>query len=171
MPWSERIDYALILAYFIAPAWAANMAAPLVVYWQGWNAPVSRRLFGDHKTVMGIVFALCAALLATALQALIGLPVALVDYHHWALLGVGFGAGAMGGDLLKSFCKRRAGIRAGAPWVPFDQIDFVIGALALVAPFSRVTIHDALIIVIMTFAGDLAVNRLAFAAGIKSTPW
>ena len=171
MPWSERVDYALILAYFIAPAWAANMAAPLVVYWQGWNAPVSMRFFGDHKTVMGIVFALVAAVLATALQAFIDLPVGLVDYHHWALLGIGFGAGAMGGDLVKSFFKRRAGIRPGEPWIPFDQIDFVVGALLLIAPFSRVTVNDASIIVIMTFAGDLAVNRIAFRAGIKSTRW
>jgi hypothetical protein len=32
-------------------------------------------------------------------------------------------------DSVKSFVKRRVGIAPGAPWIPFDQLDFVIGAL------------------------------------------
>jgi CDP-2,3-bis-(O-geranylgeranyl)-sn-glycerol synthase len=34
---------ALELLYFMAPAYAANMASPFTRYWRGWNGPLSRR--------------------------------------------------------------------------------------------------------------------------------
>jgi CDP-2,3-bis-(O-geranylgeranyl)-sn-glycerol synthase len=38
----------------------------------------------------------------------------------------------MSGDALKSLVKRRVGIAPGAPWIPWDQLDFALGALVLV---------------------------------------
>lgn len=161
----------LHLLYFMAPAYFANMAPPFVRYWKGWNRPIHARSLGDHKTVVGYVLGVLAALVITAAQGAIDAPFALVDYAHWPWLGLAFGVGAMTGDSLKSYFKRRRGVPPGARWVPFDQLDFVAGALLLVGPFARLGWTDIVLILAMSLAGDIGVNRAAFRLGIKSTPW
>ena len=37
--------------------------------------------------------------------------------------------GALIGDIIESFFKRRIGKGRGEDWIPFDQIDFILGAL------------------------------------------
>ncbi|KAA0006124.1 MAG: CDP-archaeol synthase, partial [Thermoplasmata archaeon] len=39
--------------------------------------------------------------------------------------------GALLGDIVESFFKRRVGKERGEDWIPFDQVDFLIGALIL----------------------------------------
>jgi len=39
--------------------------------------------------------------------------------------------GALLGDIVESFFKRRKGIERGKDWIPFDQLDFIIGVLFL----------------------------------------
>src|SRR4051812_27852644 len=56
------------------------------------------------------------------------------------LLGAWIGLGALSGDLVKSFAKRRRGILPGQAWIPFDQIDWLLGALAFAAPVLRLSV-------------------------------
>lgn len=161
----------LALLYFMLPAYLANMAPPLLRFWHGWNRPLHARLLGAHKTVLGIVVGVVAALLATALQAWLAAPWSLVDYHRWPWLGFAFGIGALGGDALKSLLKRRLGMAPGQRWVPFDQLDFVVGSLLLAGPAAHLSWLDALQVLVISFLGDLMVNRLAWRLGIKRTPW
>lgn len=168
---NELALHLLQLLYFMAPAYLANMASPLASRWTGWNRPIHARLLGSHKTVVGSASCVVVGVLVTALQAWIDAPIDLVDYSRWPWLGLGFGVGATAGDVLKSLVKRRLRIAPGAPWIPFDQIDFALGALVLVGPAAGLSGIDVLLILIATFAGDLAVNRLAFRLGIKDTPW
>ena len=37
--------------------------------------------------------------------------------------------GALLGDVIESFFKRRVGKDRGQDWIPFDQLDFLVGAL------------------------------------------
>jgi CDP-2,3-bis-(O-geranylgeranyl)-sn-glycerol synthase len=39
--------------------------------------------------------------------------------------------GALFGDIIESFFKRRLGKERGENWIPFDQLDFIVGALIL----------------------------------------
>ncbi|HVC17962.1 MAG TPA: CDP-archaeol synthase, partial [Rhodanobacter sp.] len=159
------------LLYFMAPAYLANMAPPFVRYWKGWNRPINERLLGSHKTVIGFALGVAAGVLATGVQAALALPMSRLDYAAWPLLGLGFGLGAMAGDSLKSLLKRRLRITPGQPWVPFDQVDFVLGALVLVAPWARLSWFEVLLILVGSFLAGLLVNRLAFRLGIKGSPW
>lgn len=159
------------LLYFMAPVYLANMAPPFVRYWKGWNRPIHARALGDHKTVLGYALGVVAAVMATAVQAAIDVPSALVDYAHWPGLGLAFGVGAMTGDCLKSYFKRRRGVPPGARWIPFDQLDFVAGALLIVGPFADLAWTDVMVILIVTLLGDIAVNRVAYRLGIKTSPW
>jgi CDP-2,3-bis-(O-geranylgeranyl)-sn-glycerol synthase len=79
--------------------------------------------------------------------------------------------GAVGGDLLKSFLKRRRRIPPGARWIPADQLDFVIGAIALIAPFAHLTWSDVVAVLLVSFVADIAVNQVAFRLQIRETPW
>ena len=117
------------LMYFMAPAYVANMTPPLVRYWRGWNRPISERWLGSHKTVVGFGAGVLAAVVVTLVQSRIAWPGGPVADDHWIALGLRFGAGAMGGDAAKSFVKRRLGIAPGKSWIPWDQLDFVLGAL------------------------------------------
>jgi CDP-2,3-bis-(O-geranylgeranyl)-sn-glycerol synthase len=159
------------LLYFMAPAYLANMAPPFMRFWKGWNRPIHARLLGTHKTVLGFVLGVAVALLVTAAQAALALPVSRIDYRWWPLAGLGFGVGAMAGDAVKSLFKRRRGVAPGKPWMPWDQLDFVIGALLLVGVPGGLSGAEVSLILIVTFVGDLAVNRLAFRIGIKDSPW
>lgn len=168
---SDPAGHLLALAYFMAPAYLANMAPPFVRFWKGWNRPIHARTLGTHKTVVGFALGVAVAALATAAQAAIDRPGALVDYAHWPWLGLGFGFGAMAGDAIKSYFKRRRGVAPGAPWIPFDQLDFVLGSLLLVGPFARLGMGDVLAILALSLVGDVIVNRIAWHLGIKSSPW
>lgn len=155
------------LLYFMAPAYAANMAPPFVRYWRGWNRPISRRWLGTHKTVVGFGLGVVAAVVATFIQSRIGWDGALVAYEHWATLGLRFGVGAMAGDVAKSFVKRRAGIAPGDPWIPWDQIDFVLGALTLVWGAAALSWADLVIVLLLSGIGHVLVNRLGYWLGIR----
>lgn len=161
----------LQVLYLMAPAYAANMAPPFLRFWHGWNPPLQRHLFGAHKTVLGFAAGVAAGLAAAWLQARIGWAHARIAPADWAATGLALGFGAMAGDTLKSFCKRRTGRAPGTPWPPFDQLDFVAGALLLVAPWVDLRADEVALVLGLSFLGDLLVNRLAFRLGIKDTPW
>jgi CDP-2,3-bis-(O-geranylgeranyl)-sn-glycerol synthase len=159
------------MLYLMAPAYLANMTPPFTRFWRGWNRPISERRLGSHKTVVGAVAGVLVAELAALLQSRVGWDGGIVDYRQWPLIGLLLGAGAMGGDMTKSYFKRRLGIEPGARWIPADQLDFAVGALVLVAPLARITWHDVALTLAITFVADLAVNQIAFRMGVRDTQW
>lgn len=113
-----------------------------------------------------------AAAVATAfLQSLAGGPGIVEESGRWLSLGLLLGLGAVSGDAVKSFFKRRLGIAPGRPWVPFDQLDFQVGALLLAGHRARLSGTDIALILLLGFAGHLAVNRIAWWLKIKDTKW
>jgi CDP-2,3-bis-(O-geranylgeranyl)-sn-glycerol synthase len=46
--------------------------------------------------------------------------------------------GALLGDVIESFFKRRIGKDRGQDWIPFDQLDFLIGALTFSLLMSEI---------------------------------
>jgi CDP-2,3-bis-(O-geranylgeranyl)-sn-glycerol synthase len=159
------------LVYLMAPAYVANMAPPFVRFWHGWNRPISERWLGSHKTAVGALAGVGAALIVSFNQARLHWRGSLVDYAHWLAIGVLLGAGAMGGDLLKSLLKRRCGIAPGARWIPADQLDFAVGALILIQPRAHLSWADIALILAVTFIADITVNQVAFRLGVRDTAW
>jgi CDP-diglyceride synthetase len=165
------MSHLLALMYLMLPAYLANMAPPFTRYWPGWNRPISRSSLGDHKTVVGFCAGIGAAMITTFVQFKVNWDHGLLPYREWPLLGLAFGIGAMGGDSLKSLVKRRHGIPPGRPWIPMDQLDFVVGSLLLIVPVANVTWVDITIILVVSFFGDVVVNHLSYALGIRDTKW
>lgn len=168
---AEFIGHLLQLAYLMLPAYAANMAPPFTRFWPGWNRPIHAAALGSHKTIVGFMAGVFAGVLTTGAQAALHAPAPLLDYANWPWLGLGFGAGAMSGDCVKSYFKRRRNIAPGHPWIPFDQLDFVVGSLVIVVPFARIGTVDVISILAISLLGDIAVNRAAYRLGIKTSPW
>ncbi|MFB6109633.1 MAG: CDP-2,3-bis-(O-geranylgeranyl)-sn-glycerol synthase [Halodesulfurarchaeum sp.] len=166
------------------PAYVPNNAAVL----GGGGPPIDggrtvrgTRLLGDGKTwrgtAAGIGAGIAVGLLLEGLRAPASalLGVDLPGFSAGALLALP--TGAMLGDVLASFLKRRAG-RARGRFVPgLDQLDFVVGALlltALVDPawFGAVFTPPVLVVVLLlTPALHLSTNAIAYWLGLKDEPW
>ena len=140
------MGYEIILQalWLVLPAYIANASALLV----GGGTPIDfgknwrdgRRILGDGKTWRGLISGAFVGLTGG-----FGLSVAAkyINMSDFAFLGLndftGFPLmipiigsicfGALLGDIIKSFFKRRIGKRRGEDWIPFDQIDFVLGVL------------------------------------------
>ena len=170
--------------YFIVPAYLANMAPVIIRKNIPWLAiPVDfgknlgkNRIFGEHKTYRGLIFGVLFAIIASYLQFLLHnadffARLELVDYSNWLLLGFLLGFGAMIGDLAKSFFKRRLNFAPGKPFIPFDQMDFIIGALIFSYPLARLSLENILVILALSFVLHIIVNHIAFYTGIRKEKW
>ncbi len=158
--------------YFFLPAYIANIMPVLLKKVPFLEKPVSKENFGTHKTWRGIVVAILAGGLVFWLQKLAFVAGfrswALIEYSKFSiLLGFLMGAGAILGDLVKSYYKRKAEIKEGDNWVPFDQIDFVIGGLIgaffVYVPKAEVT----LILVLLSPLLHVLFNMIGY--GLKLT--
>ena len=161
----------LQVLYLMAPVYAANMAAPFARVLPGVPRPISERWLGSHKTWRGCLLAVLASTLTAWVQARLHWTGDLIAYDDWFHLGVLCGVAAMAGDSAKSFVKRRLGIAAGDPWIPADQLDYVIAGLLALSIWHRFGWTDVAIVVAISFVGSLLVNRLSARLGIKSTIW
>jgi CDP-2,3-bis-(O-geranylgeranyl)-sn-glycerol synthase len=139
---------AIYVIWIFLPAGLANMAPIFAAHWHilpGLNKPLdfgktfrNKRLLGDHKTIRGFVVGWFSAVTLVLIQAVLYENInffqynsQFVNYHNLSLLawGTALSLGALGGDAIKSFFKRQINIDPGKSWVPFDQIDYVIGTL------------------------------------------
>jgi CDP-2,3-bis-(O-geranylgeranyl)-sn-glycerol synthase len=159
------------LAYLMLPVYLANMAAPFARHWSGWNRPISRRWLGAHKTVVGFGLGVATAVAVAFVQYRVRWSGSVISYDHWLVLGLGCGIGALGGDSIKSFIKRQLGITPGQPWIPADQLDFIVGGLAVLSFWARLSWLDVLSILSLSFVGDVVVNHVAYYLRIRDTKW
>lgn len=154
------------IAWLIALFGVANMA-PVIFGWiPVLGAPVDfgrhyrgQRIFGVHKTWRGIVLAVIWGFIFFLIQRYLYEQVSwfrqisLFNYQTAPVyLGALAGFGAITGDLIKSFFKRRARIAPGSPWLPFDQIDYILGGLAAVAFVYFPNWYEAALFVLLGFS-------------------
>ncbi|OGY37245.1 MAG: hypothetical protein A3E36_00970 [Candidatus Andersenbacteria bacterium RIFCSPHIGHO2_12_FULL_45_11b] len=163
------------VVWIYAPAMVANMAPIFAAKWNmlPWlNRPLDfgvrvrgGRLFGSHKTLRGVVVALFAGALTGMLQAIIIHQEILAG----AFVGAVFGFGAIAGDAIKSFFKRRLRVAPGARWFPFDQIDFVIGATITGMFFVHISLPIFIIAVIGIGIASYVASFVGVALHFKKT--
>ncbi|MDP3790234.1 MAG: CDP-archaeol synthase [Candidatus Omnitrophota bacterium] len=149
----------------------AKIAIPIDsgVKWRG------KEILGKNKTWRGLLVGIVTGILVSGIQAILFFNTdffkanTLVDYGkvNFILLGASFGGGALAGDLVKSFIKRRLDKPSGKPWFPWDQLDWIVGAIILSSivfiPPAKVAIVTALLYVGVHLCSDRIVCRM----GIK----
>ena len=156
--------------WFILPAYVAN-ATPVVL---GGGKPIDagkkftdgRPIFGAGKTVQGFVAGLAAGTFVGLLQG-----IAEGTLLHFIALGFLLALGALLGDLLGSFVKRRLGIERGGAAPGLDQLSFVIVALLAASPLALPSWEIVLTIIIITLPIHLATNFGGYKLGLKSRPY
>lgn len=118
---------------------------------------------GSHKTVRGFFAGILAG-------TIIGLVESIFD-ERLLLGGFMIALGAVLGDLLGAFLKRRLNVVPGKPFPILDQLDFVFGGLALGFYFFTLSWVSILVVLIVTPPIHLATNYGAYLLGIKKTQW
>ncbi len=165
----ELLNIICNAVWFILPAYVAN-ATPVVL---GGGFPVDfnkkmpdgNRILGDGKTVRGLV----AGLLG-------GTLIGFIQSFYWGRPGgwevaVLLSVGALFGDLIGSFVKRRCGLARGEPMPVLDQLEFIVfallvGSLRMFPGWDKVTV-----LLLLTPLIHIGTNVLGYKAGLKSEPY
>jgi len=158
---------------YILPAYCAN-GAPVIF---GGGRPLDfgkrfldgRPIFGSHKTIRGFISGLTIGTFVGLIQWIFGANVPHLKVG--VPLGFALSLGAMIGDLLGSFIKRRLNLKPGASLPIIDQMSFVVVALAFGSLIEPPTPTEVIIILLLTGLLHLLTNRIAYHLRIKGIPW
>ena len=178
------LETVVVAFWAMLPAYVPNNAAVLA----GGGRPIDggrtwrgARLLGDGKTwrgtvagiTTGVVLAVALSVVAGDVSAAVGVDVP--SFPITAALGLA--AGAMLGDILASFLKRRTGRERGAMFPLVDQLDFVAVSLPLTALLAWEWFRDVftpeviLVVLVITPVLHLVTNGIGYALGVKDEPW
>jgi CDP-2,3-bis-(O-geranylgeranyl)-sn-glycerol synthase len=163
------------------PAYMANMA-PIFVKnsFKFLAKPIDRGvkyhgkpLFGKNKTWRGLIFGTLYGIGTAYLQYRFPNSLVLINYDSWLIFGALMGFGAIFGDLIESYIKRRVGIKPGHRFVPWDQMDFTIGALLLSAYFipGDIRLKVVLTLLIISPLLHILTNHVAFYLKLRNEKW
>jgi hypothetical protein len=78
--------------------------------------------------------------------------------------------GALGGDALKSFFKRQLEISPGEIWIPFDQVDYVLGGIAGTALYVRLNWRQYLLLLVIWTALHPLATSIGYLLKLKDRP-
>jgi len=179
--------------WFILPAYMANSIANDVAhirFLEKYSAPMDMglkwrgvRIFGENKTWRGLIFGVSAASVTGLLQQNLSGRAALLLSEHLSLttalnlpemplkLAFLLGLGAMLGDAVKSFFKRRMGIQSGQPAPLLDQLDYIFGAFFFAWLITPINLDYFALIIIITVPLHLLANFVAWLLKLKRVPW
>jgi len=168
------IDVAAAM-WFIFPAYCAN-AAPVIF---GGGKPMDfgkkfvdgKPFLGSHKTFRGFLAGIIVGTLVGAAQTVIFEQVLFQyspQFEYSILLGFVLSLGALTGDLIESFIKRRLNRSPGSSLPVADQIDFILGAFLFSIPVSFPSLVSALIILLITIPIHLLTNLGAALLNMKN---
>ena len=171
--------------YFMLPAYVANLSGLAF----GGGTPIDggknyrdgRRMIGNgvtwkgfqNGTILGTAVGVILGIIGTFFGDLSVLTGGIIDLHVYdsvfggLILGFLMAFGALFGDLVGSFLKRRIGLQSGEPAPFMDQLDFVIGALVFSLLLVQISWKFFLIIAILSLILHLGSNTFAYLVGIK----
>lgn len=179
---SNAVNLIIVSVTYFLPALIAN-ALPVVFIGKvikrktpldmGRNFIDGRRLLGPNKTVEGFLIGVIGGLIVGLIY-----YVALLRNPCIILYGLLMGLGAMIGDSVNSFIKRRLNIPSGDPFIPLDQLSFILFSYLLVkvTGIDGLSIglinlyHLSIIIVVVMIAHPLS-NLIAYLLKLKDKPW
>lgn len=174
--------------WFFLPAGIANMTpvfAAHIPFLKKYSYPLDfykkingKRIFGDHKTIRGIILGIFMGIVSVLLQQYLYSQFSLLRDISWLnysntqplILGGLLGLGALSGDLFKSFLKRQLNITEGSSWIPFDQLDYIFGGLIFSSLYVSLSIKTYLVIIALYFALHILTTIIGFHLRLKEQP-
>lgn len=182
----DLLNLIIYSIYLMIPAYLANGSAlvlgggtPLDFGCDAWD---NRRITGDGVTWRGVIG---GGLFGMIIGGLLGL---LANYgigqYYFMIassqitflsgfipqglfLGFLLGFGALIGDSVGSFIKRRLNFERGKPVPLLDQLDFVIMSLIFISPIVNLSLEIIIIILVISIFLHLGANMFAYLIHIK----
>ena len=184
----DILTFILACFYFFLPAYFTNMTPPLARRANALiflDVPVdfgkkflSQPIFGKNKCWRGVILGIIIGILVSGFQLwLYQFPaiqrISLINYQKINIWAFGFliSAGAVFGDLLFAFIKRRLRLEPGARFIPFDQTNYVIGAAIFLTPYLKINILIWIVLFILTLLLHIVANRLGYCLGLHKNKW
>ena len=155
---------------FVFPAYCAN-ATPVLAGGGtkmdfGRNFIDGKRIFGDNKTFRGFFFGWGVGILVGLVEG------SVFGFQNYTILfSLLIPLGALIGDLIGAFLKRRLGIKPGGLLPIVDQVDFVVGAIIFSIPLAIITWELAVTVLLITPPIHLFTNFVAYKMKLKKNPW
>lgn len=164
--------------WFILPAYAANVFPPFMkgVRPLDFSKNIGRyRILGDGKTFEGTLAGIAFGVFVGSMQ--------IQFYSHFQrLAGVELiqhtlplvfllSFGAIFGDIIGAFIKRRLGLPRGYPAPLLDQLDFLLFALLLSSAFVRISTGMLVMLLVITPILHKAINIVGYYIKLKKHPW
>lgn len=157
---------------FILPCYIANATPVILKNIFPFKTPIDfgkkffdgMRILGDGKTYEGFISGVIVG-------SLIGTILTYFDLHtiHGSIV---LSVGAMLGDCLGSFIKRRFKIPRGKALPLLDQLTFVITALALYNfLIASISLEYYVLSILITLPLHLLTNYIAYIIKLKEVPW
>jgi CDP-2,3-bis-(O-geranylgeranyl)-sn-glycerol synthase len=174
--------------WFILPAMWSNMAplwAKKMPFLERFDRPIdgnkklnNKPILGRNKTyrgfIAGVGFAVCIGFIQWAVSETFtpfnNLEFTPLGFWQYILLSTLLGFGALAGDAVESFFKRRLEIPSGKSWVPLDQIDYVIGACMFAAPVVILSPAQYLVASLVGALLHPAATIVGWKLGLKDAP-
>jgi CDP-2,3-bis-(O-geranylgeranyl)-sn-glycerol synthase len=152
---------------YLIPAYISNSSCALAVkipFVKKHNKPIHPKLLGTHKTWAGLI-------LGTLIGTILGFAIYIfTEFGSFTLAFLG-AFGALIGDSIKSFFKRRLNIASGQPFIPFDQIDLVVGSLILQSVITPIPNYVIVLGLLITPILHLGSNIIAYKLKLKEVWW
>ncbi len=126
-----------------------------------------RRVLGDSKSWEGLLSGIIAGLITSLLQYFIE------DSSIVIVRGFILSIGAMAGDIIGAFIKRRIGLKPGEPLPIVDQLMFIVIALSLAISLNliKITLVQFIFVLLLTFFLHIITNYIAYKLNLKDVPW
>ncbi len=183
-----NLKFIISCLYFFLPAYFTNMTPPILAKKNLFNFLAIRvdfgkkflgnDIFGSHKTWRGVIFGLLVGILFSFFQKFLYQfsffqKISLIDYSKINILLFGFliSGGALFGDLLFAFIKRRLKLQPGAIFFPFDQINYIIGASIFLTPIFKIKIEVWFLLLILTPILHILTTHIGFYLNLTKSKW
>jgi len=168
-------DFAIELLLFAIPLYVSN-AVPVLI---GGLTPIDfgknffdgRRLFGEGETFRGFAIGVLSGWGVALLTQFCLLNFTNFPVPQTLFFGLLVAFGALFGDLVGSFAKRRLRIKRGDPVFLLDQLDFVAGGILFGSVFYMPSFWGIAFIAGATVILHRVTNYIAFKMKLKKVPW
>ena len=173
----------LQVLWFLLPSAAANLIPPIAAkLFPQWDFPVDfgfgiygKRIFGAHKTFRGLAAGVLVSTLTLKAQCFVsgqclffqGLEIDSIFCDIW-FIGPLLGGAALAGDLVKSFIKRRFDFKPGDQWIPWDQMDWILGVVILTYPIFKFNLMFSFSSLILGAVLSFSAKIIGYWLGINS---
>jgi CDP-2,3-bis-(O-geranylgeranyl)-sn-glycerol synthase len=172
----------VLAMWLMLPAYIAN---PMAVVFGG-GTPMDlglkwqdgQRVFGDGKTIKGLIGGTACGIAAGLIQIYIASTFG-IEFVPTITAIITLSFGALLGDIVKSFFKRRIGFVRGAELPLIDQLDFVAGAWLLTYIFDPVWFTKYFLsspwiivtVLVLTPILHRLTNIFGYIIKLKKEPW